>query len=293
MSNDTKSDIIFEKLKTGTIIWIITIVIIAAWTISPEVSKYDGFSDFFVKTEFKNFNNWGDFFAGFFAPLAFAWIGYGIYIQRQEFSKLSTSVNAQVAVMKQNSTQVETQTSQMEKQINLIMSQDLANWYGKYSGNMSKLYNIDLNELDQKFASISEYRSTVAHFESLENILNYNNQIEKYFFLNGKVEMQEIVEMLKIDYDVIHRKKINITKILYIKIAILKNLKNKYHTLPIDLPENININNFISESLEEKINTLIQSTSKTTADDIATVVFDNITTDEEIILTYIKVKDNG
>ncbi len=284
---------IFDLLKNTTWVWLAIIVLIVISTITPSSEKYTDYNSFIENLNFPQFNNWGDFFAGFFSPLAFLWLGYGILIQRDEFGKLTESVDAQKEEMERQSEQFQAQTGHMAKQINLIMSQDLANWYGKYSDNMSKLYNIDLNELDEKFATINEYRTTVEKFESLENILNYNNQIEKYFFSEEKVEMKDIMDMLKIDYDVMHRKKINTTKMLYVKMSILKLLKDKYHALPIDLPENININNFISRELEEKMNTLISSTTKTTAEDIATVVFDHITTDEVDAIKYIKVSCNG
>jgi len=288
MNKKVKTENLFQWLKIGTIIWLIFTLIVALWTISP--TKYDGIRNFFEQMKFENFNNWGDFFAGFFAPLAFLWLGFGVLIQRDEFGKLAESVDAQKAEMETQSEQFRTQTGHMAKQISLIMSQDLANLYGKYSSNMSSLYDIDLNDLDTNFSSMSKYRLTVEKFESLENILSYNYQIERYFFSEDKIEMQEIINMLRIDYNVMHRKKINITKKLYIKIAILKLLQYKYPSLDIKLPETIHIDNFISESLKEKVSTLISNSSKTTPEDIAMIVFDNITTDEEQILKYIEVK---
>lgn len=199
----------FNTVKYLTIFWIILILLIAINNISnPEnVQIYE-----FWKLSYGEFNNWGDFFAGFFAPLAFLWLGYGIFLQRAEFSKLSKSVS--------------NQESHMKNQVDLIMSQDLANWYTTYTTNLDLVLDEIKKTVLNEDKSYDEPASVQVLFndksiEQIENILLLNKQITSYFFNHGKEHLEKITNMLKIDYEIKYKKDIEQIEILYLKIGAL------------------------------------------------------------------------
>ncbi len=234
-------------------LWGIIISIIAVSNIDiPETVKWFEFWNY----KYGEFNNWGDFFAGFFSPLAFLWLGYGIFVQRKEFSVMSQSIDQQNEEMKKQSMEFETQSNHMKKQIDMIMSQDLANSYNKYSSNMATLYTKEYNgktlvDINEEFIDpTSGLKNALDEIENIENILLYNSKIENYFFTNTE-GMHKIQEILLIDYDVIHRKTINIIKELYIKIAILKFSKENGIEIPL-IKANLKFSKYVDDSLKTK-----------------------------------------
>lgn len=272
-----------------TIIWLIIVIIIATNNFIPD-------GKIFMPKEwvFKNFNNWGDFFAGFFAPLAFLWLGYGIFVQREEFSKMSESIDNQKIEMEKQSTQFETQSNHMKQQIDMIMSQDLANWYSKYSSNMATLYkreegNKSLIDINTNFIDPTNgLKDALTELEQIENILRYNSQIENYFFTH-KDGMEKIQKMLLIDYEVIHRKTINAIKLLYLKIAIVKFSKE----LGIDIPliqASLKFSGFVDSSLKDKIQEGIDNIEAKDDAELITKIFNNIINSKDI-LNIIKVEE--
>ncbi|MFX4211990.1 hypothetical protein ACOL2Y_06255 [Aliarcobacter butzleri] len=272
---------IFKIISKISMFWILLIIIVSFY-------NFIDIQTFQLKSN--PFNSWGDFFAGFFAPLAFLWLGYGIYIQREEFSKMVDSINEQKNEMKKHSDEFEIQTNQMEKQITMMMAQDLANWYSKYSSNMSKLYSLEgksLIEINDSFMDPTlGLKEALNEIENIENILKYNNQIETYFF--SEKSDSKIQEMLRIDYDVIHKKTIDSIKMLYIKISIMIYAKENGIDVKIIDPT-IKFSEFVDVSLKNKVKDGIKNKSAKDETELVKTVFNNIIYSDNP-LEFIKVK---
>lgn len=280
----------FKTIVLISIVWVVLILVVVIFNIQiPASVQWFELWNF----TYKDFNNWGDFFAGFFAPLAFLWLGYGIFVQRAEFSKMSESINDQKKEMEKQSVQFETQSNHMKQQIDMIMSQDLANWYSKYSSNMATLYKTDegtsLIEINEKFIDPTNgLKNALDRIEDIENILRYNSQIENYFFtpIQG---MEKIQKMLLIDYEVIHRKIINSIKLLYIKIAIVKFSKESGIDIQL-IQASLKFSGYVDISLKEQVQENIKSTTAKDDAELVTKIFNNIINSKDV-LSFIKVEE--
>ncbi|MCA3611947.1 MAG: hypothetical protein IOC55_06005 [Methylobacterium sp.] len=118
---ERESDEIVWRAQLVSVAWLLVMVGLVAWQ--------------FEKAKEISLPNWGDFFAGFFAPLAFLWLVVAVFIQRNELraqiKELSASrvaLETQIKEQKQTAQALTNQSSLMreewEKNKNLLLRQE-------------------------------------------------------------------------------------------------------------------------------------------------------------------------
>lgn len=256
-------------LKLTTLAW--TALALFILFNSMKTENYTTVDYFFQQLKFSEAHNWGDVFAGFFAPLALLWVGFGVYVQRLEFNSLVESTSDQ--------------KKEMEKQSDL----DMANWYSKYIENLRSLLtvqNVFLPNICDAYMHPSSAANYVTLLDDIENVLKINDQIEKYFFNDSTQETKRIINMIQTDYEVLHKKHIEKIKLLYLKFMISRMAQQRYTALiPIDIPAS----NFVSEDFKNIVNQLFDSTRSSLPEDIVINVFNEIINTRNII-QHVKVK---
>lgn len=70
-------------------------------------------------------NEWGDFFAGFFAPLVFLWLIFGYYQQGKELQQNTKALNIQAEELKNSVVQQEELVKATKEELDLIKQQHL------------------------------------------------------------------------------------------------------------------------------------------------------------------------
>ncbi|MDH2633893.1 hypothetical protein [Acinetobacter nosocomialis] len=70
-------------------------------------------------------NEWGDFFAGFFAPLVFLWLIFGYYQQGKELQQNTKALNLQAEELKNSVEQQEELVKATREELDLIKQQHL------------------------------------------------------------------------------------------------------------------------------------------------------------------------
>lgn len=121
----------FRIIIGFTFLWIFFILFLIS------IQK-DGFDwCFLVKVNYEGLtlNEWGDFSAGFIAPLALGWLAYSIYYQKKEFE------NVKVVFVDQQTI--------LNEQLNQVEMQRIYMWYDrnikKLSDNILKIENENIN----------------------------------------------------------------------------------------------------------------------------------------------------
>lgn len=83
------------SLVTLTLLWLILVY---------QFTSKDFFEEFGIKLITSNkFNEWGDYLAGFFAPIIFLWLVYGVFIQKKEFKNVVDEYKKSVEILKKQS----------------------------------------------------------------------------------------------------------------------------------------------------------------------------------------------
>lgn len=175
--------------------WILLIVIYAlySWTNQNDTSHI-------------KLNEWGDFLAGFFAPLLFAWLVYGVFIQKKEFAKVSESAMSQIKEMKDQVTQTEIQ------QLNTWFNRNI-NTINMIKNNLFK--NIKVNNVDS-IALI--YHQLKQDFKQEENYFNIFDELKS--ILDIFLYIEETINNLQ-----------NTKKSNEVYTKSLKEIKNEFNTL--------------------------------------------------------------
>lgn len=156
---------IFKIISVISVIWGFVIVIYAIYSYNNQTK------------EPITLNEWGDFLAGFFAPLLFGWLVYGVVIQKKEFAKVSESATSQIKEMKDQVTQTEIQqlNTWFNRNINTI------NMIKNNLFNNIKVNNVDSialihHQLRQDFKQEENYFNI---FDELKSILDIFLYIEE------------------------------------------------------------------------------------------------------------------
>ncbi|TLP36939.1 hypothetical protein [Arcobacter arenosus] len=129
-------------------------------------------------------NNWGDYLAGFFAPMLFLWVVSGIYLQKKEFTN---AIN-----------QYKKSVNFLEKQSINSDIQHLNTWFNRNADMLQKYIDSIINkkskplvEINKDFISnnITNYRNIATE---IDNIVN----LEKYIIETLKKAKRKIKEKL-------------------------------------------------------------------------------------------------
>lgn len=176
-------------------IWILFIIIYAlySWTNQCDIDPI-------------KLNEWGDFLAGFFAPLLFSWLVYGVFIQKKEFAKVSESAMSQIKEMKDQVTQTEIQ------QLNTWFNRNI-NTINMIKNNLFK--NIKVNNVDS-IALI--YHQLKQDFKQEENYFNIFDELKS--ILDIFLYIEETINNLQ-----------NTKKSNKVYTKSLKEIKNEFNTL--------------------------------------------------------------
>ncbi len=122
--------------------WVVTIVLITIiWLLNIYFLSFQGkyidfiFNKFLIKINENGLqlNEWGDFFAGFFAPIIFLWLVVGVYIQKSEFRNAVNEYRESLKFLAKQSINTDIQhkntwfdrnAEMLEKYIDLIINQE-------------------------------------------------------------------------------------------------------------------------------------------------------------------------
>ncbi|MEV9524920.1 hypothetical protein [Aliarcobacter butzleri] len=120
----------FKLLFLFSLIWIIIAI---SLLLEDNILK-NSLKILLIKPKSLNPNEWGDFLAGFVAPLAFIWIGFGVYYQKKEFANVVKSFNLQQKEFKKSVGVLEKQTIQIE-------IQRYHNWFNRNTNQLTFFLN--------------------------------------------------------------------------------------------------------------------------------------------------------
>jgi hypothetical protein len=170
--NNILKDKSFLKLISISIIWIIFIFIL----INYQLGESNNLSSLIKLEDNKSglkLNEWGDFFAGFVAPITLLWVGFGIFYQMEEFKKVVESFEKQQRILNAQATQVEMQRIYM--------------WYDrnikKLSDNILKIENENINNnfslelINDDFTLPSNGDKYSKIFYNIKDIVKVNNYL--------------------------------------------------------------------------------------------------------------------
>lgn len=145
---------------------------------------------------------WGDFSSGHFSILAFLWLAYGVYFQRQELNEQKKQYEEQMKELEIQSiqNQFDRKMAKLTEIEKVIANSKLAN-YDVYQFIMECKQDIDVGSKFSKLDSIQKY------------IILYENL--KSFILNNKDKIDLEDELVILKKDVFDGLKISFLKLLY------------------------------------------------------------------------------
>ncbi len=172
-------------------------------------------------------NNWGDYLAGFFAPLLFIWVVFGIHLQKKEFKNAIDEYKKSVKFLEKQSinTDVQHQNIWFDRNVEMLLKyiNDIEN-YGIDSNNKS---TNNIEQLNKQIVNI-----TISNFVLLIHKLPRIIKLDKYIndtliykidSYNERTENNSdlfILSMneLKNGYDILFERNINACKNIFLKM---------------------------------------------------------------------------
>lgn len=182
-------------------------------------------------------NNWGDFLAGFVAPILFIWVVYGIFIQKSEFSNAIDEYKKSVEFLKKQSINEDIQhkntwfdrnADMLEKYIDLIINQEGP-----------------LNELNTKIIGQNIYTFRKILFDIL-NIVELNQYIITSLknSKNHEESYNEALKRLETEYDILFGKNILSSKRIACKFYLHIYRSKKFSKKNYDIIEHESFKSF-------------------------------------------------
>ena len=223
-------------------------------------------------------NNWGDFLAGFFAPVLFFWVVFGIFLQKKEFKKVTDTFELQQEEFSKSVTAMNNQVIQVE-------IQHLNTWFNRNINTINKIKetmikniaveNIDSLALIKKslFENYTLEEEYFNIFDEIKNILDIFIYIEEYLE-KLESEKEDIIYInslreIKKEFLMLYENEIKdtkeIMKVVYFLIAASsKNIKYKIYRHW--LVDDADINNIYligrKENFEDTIKYIIDNIHK-------------------------------
>ncbi len=162
-------------------------------------------------------NNWGDFLAGFFAPVLFAWIVYGISIQKKEFHNAVKEYKKTVRIL--------------EKQSEHTDIQHKNTWYDRNVYILVKYIDrVELNSISDSTSlldfSLHINSSTIESFKSIVVDIYSIIELHKYIIIalkeriDNKDMYNHALENLESEYYLLYGKQIKASEIILLKIYL-------------------------------------------------------------------------
>lgn len=259
----------FKLMSLISAIWVLFIIVYAIYSYT-----------FPIKEPIR-LNEWGDFLAGFFAPLLFLWLVYGVLIQKIELATVSESSQSQTKKMQEQVAQTEIQ------QLNIWFNRNLKN-IQTIKLSIFKVSNGDFNSIaevaielekditstqknyilvDDKYFKIYDDLKNI--FDTIIYIQNYlDEQLIKY---EEKDTKWESINEIKNEFLVLFKHELKdlkkILSVVYFLIALNKRSGyEKYLAYAHWLDGNATTSDIYNE---------IISMSKTTVDEILSEVLKN------------------
>ncbi len=193
------------------------------------------------------FNEWGDFFAGFSAPILFIWVLYGIVLQRQELT---------------------TALEDFSKSVELMQNQHYVIWFNR---NISRLKDyisaLKIGSFDSPILINPAFTRDIAIknkniFDDIKSIIELNTFIENglTYEEEDSHHVKEILQELAKEYKILYEEDINNCKIIYWKMAVLISLADHED----EYKHYGNFMHWYSSSELEKIYNLVKSANAIT-----------------------------
>ncbi|MDO9055343.1 MAG: hypothetical protein Q7U69_02245 [Sulfuricurvum sp.] len=173
-------------------IWIIYIVIYAiySWNIQTTTNSI-------------GLNEWGDFLAGFFAPLLFVWLVYGVFIQKKEFANALESFQLQHKEMRGQSEQIEIQ--------------QLNTWFNRNAKTINMLKTTIMQDVNKSIQQISvDLEENITNqdsffevYDELKNLINIDIYVKEYLSelkkSNDHKTFQKSIDEILNEYEVLFK----------------------------------------------------------------------------------------
>ena len=204
------SEIMLGVISLGSFIWILFIINL-----------------FLNEQKSLDLNNWGDYLAGFFAPLLFIWVVFGIHLQKKEFKNAIDEYKKSVKFLEKQSinTDVQHQNTWFDRNVEMLLKYiyDIENYRvdvnNKNTNNIEELNKQIVNVTITNFVSLIHKLPRIIKLDKYINdtlkykISSYNEQTEN----NSNLFITSMNE-LKNGYDILFEKNINACKNIFLKM---------------------------------------------------------------------------
>jgi hypothetical protein len=193
-----------------------------------------------IKLDGLSLNEWGDFLAGFIAPVALGWLAYSIYYQKKEFENVHSSLKDQVAEL-----EIEKHYTNYEQYVNKI---DIL-----INSVNSQMNTLSFEELNKNFTLVNP-----------NDYLNISTKIKKIFLLNkslleilqnhknhekSKLALKELTQQ----YDMIYLEDMNLINEMILKYYFLIAISDKEIKHELTYENFSKLDFWIDEGKKEKI----------------------------------------
>lgn len=250
--NDLLKSIFRNIMKNRSLYGMIIFSIIWISIISFLIYSFYSGNDFYSLLNVNDYcwglklNEWGDFFAGFMAPLALGWLAYSIYYQKKEFENVHSSLKEQVLEL-----EMEKHYSSYEQQINKIDSLiTIIN---------SQMNTITLRELNEKF-TLSDPINYMKVATNIQKVFLLNKNIHNLFERhNSEIKSVNALKMLKDQYNIIYAEDIEIVYKMLLKYYFLITISKKEikHAKPYEVF--YTLDHWLTEAKKDEILKIIES----------------------------------
>ena len=207
----------FKILLYFSLIWIIIIIIML-----QENNFIREYLKLIIEPRKLKLNEWGDFLAGFVAPLAFIWIGFGIYYQKKEFSNIVKSLKLQQDEFKES-------VDVMKEQVIQIEIQHHVSWFNRNIINLKgNIKELKIGSFDSPILINKSFDRTSAIenkniFDDIKSIIELDSYIVENLskIKNAKRQIQDRIAELEQEYLIQFEEEMEYCKKIYWKILVL------------------------------------------------------------------------
>jgi hypothetical protein len=224
-------------------------------------------------------NEWGDYFAGFFAPVIFLWIVIGVYIQKSEFRNAVNEYRESLKFLAKQSINTDIQhkntwfdrnAEMLEKYIDLVINEQGS-----------------LNELNTKIIGQNIFAFRSIMFDIL-NIVELNQYIITSLknSKNNEESYNEALIRLETEYDILFGKNISSSKKIACKFYLHIYRSKKFSDINENIIENdkfksfYNLNILTSKKIVYIDNLIKEYNLEFTNDDFIDIIFRDLTSDD-------------
>lgn len=225
--------------------------------------KFDGLS----------LNEWGDFLAGFIAPVALGWLAYSIFYQKKEFENVKEAFVDQQDILKDQVTKLEidqlhTWFERNTSRINVLLAKI----------QKEKISNNDTPQLiNEDFSLITQESKYFEIFDEIRNILKINEFILSSLIESSKnKEVNKAIRELLIEYQLLYGEHIKFSKIILLKVYLCiamheKEIKGEFKYVKYKV-----YSDWLTKDLKDKIIELVNSQESKLIEEQINLAFEKI-----------------